>query len=248
MASKKGDKGISSGSLPALKIGSRVRCTDDGVEGRITWANGVSVKVQWDDGEQVTWRRDSLADRPIEILDPASEEGQATASAAPADMGQGVSTDSPREEPPPAPPAAEEATAEPTQQAAETAVSATGPATAEPVSPIPEPAQGQPDRATPDATAEMPVRSTRRKTPAAPKEKKCSALDAAAKVLAEAGQAMNCQEMIAAMAAKGYWTSPGGKTPAATLYSALLREITVKGTASRFVKTERGKFARTGAA
>ena len=72
--------------------------------------------------------------------------------------------------------------------------------------------------------------------------KKRSALDAAAKVLAETGQAMNCQELIAAMAAKGYWTSPGGKTPSATLYSAVLRELTVKGKDARFVKTERGKF------
>ena len=73
--------------------------------------------------------------------------------------------------------------------------------------------------------------------------KKLSALDAAAKVLAETGQAMNCQELIAAMAAKGYWTSPGGKTPQATLYSAVIRELTVKGKEARFVKTERGKFA-----
>src|SRR5271157_4385424 len=57
------------GDLATLKIGSRVRCTDDGVTGRITWANGVSVKIRWDDGEQVTWRRDSLAGRPIEIID-----------------------------------------------------------------------------------------------------------------------------------------------------------------------------------
>src|SRR5262245_3955122 len=56
--------------LPALRIGSRVRCTDDGVTGRIVWANGVSVKITWDDGEQVTWRRDALADRPLEVLDP----------------------------------------------------------------------------------------------------------------------------------------------------------------------------------
>jgi hypothetical protein len=56
---------------------------------------------------------------------------------------------------------------------------------------------------------------------------------------------MNCQEMIAAMAAKGYWASPGGKTPAATLYSAILRDIQTKGDASRFAKTERGKFACT---
>jgi hypothetical protein len=67
-------------------------------------------------------------------------------------------------------------------------------------------------------------------------------------VLEKAGQTMTCQEMIKVMAAKGYWTSPGGKTPAATLYSAILREITTKGAASRFQKTERGKFARTGAA
>ena len=56
-----------------MKIGSRVRCTDDGVAGRIVWCNAVSVKVRWDDGEEVTWRRDSLADRPIEILDAAGD-------------------------------------------------------------------------------------------------------------------------------------------------------------------------------
>ena len=33
---------------------------------------------------------------------------------------------------------------------------------------------------------------------------KLSALDAAAKVLSETGQAMSCRELIAAMAAKGY--------------------------------------------
>jgi hypothetical protein len=77
----------------------------------------------------------------------------------------------------------------------------------------------------------------------APKAKKLSALDAAAKVLGETGQAMTCPEMIGAMAAKGYWTSPGGKTPQATLYSAVAREITTKGAHSRFVKADRGKFA-----
>ena len=49
--------------------------------------------------------------------------------------------------------------------------------------------------------------------------------------------------MIDAMAKKGYWTSPGGKTPAATLYSAILREISTKGKEARFKKTERGKFS-----
>ena len=51
-------------------------------------------------------------------------------------------------------------------------------------------------------------------------------------------------ELIEALAEKGYWTSPGGKTPHATLYSAILREINGKGSESRFVKSERGKFAR----
>ena len=71
---------------------------------------------------------------------------------------------------------------------------------------------------------------------------KLSALDAAAKVLAEEGRAMGCQAMILAMAAKGYWTSPGGKTPSATLYHALLKETLTKGTQSRFTKTGRGTF------
>jgi HB1, ASXL, restriction endonuclease HTH domain len=74
-----------------------------------------------------------------------------------------------------------------------------------------------------------------------------SALDAAAKVLGETGQSMRCPELIAAMAAKGYWSSPTGRTPAGTLYSAILRELQTKGEQSRFVKTQRGKFALRGA-
>src|SRR5262245_40548720 len=78
--------------------------------------------------------------------------------------------------------------------------------------------------------------------PAPAEDQRLSALDAAAKVLAETGQPMRCTELIAAMAAKGYWTSPGGKTPASTLYSALLRELKTKKDQARFRKTERGKF------
>jgi hypothetical protein len=76
-----------------------------------------------------------------------------------------------------------------------------------------------------------------------PKAKKTSALDAAAQVLADAKEPMNTRQMIEAMAAKNLWTSPGGKTPHATLYSAILRQINEKGKDARFVKTERGKFA-----
>lgn len=76
-----------------------------------------------------------------------------------------------------------------------------------------------------------------------PKEKQVSCIDAAAQILAASKTPMNTKELIAAMAAKGLWTSPGGKTPHATLYSAILREINGKGKDARFKKTERGRFA-----
>jgi hypothetical protein len=74
--------------------------------------------------------------------------------------------------------------------------------------------------------------------------KRLSALAAAAKVLAETGQPMSCKELIEAMTAKGYWSSPGGKTPASTLYSGITKEIATKGKESRFKKTDRGRFAQ----
>lgn len=74
-------------------------------------------------------------------------------------------------------------------------------------------------------------------------KKKMSALDAAAAVLAKASEPMNAKEMIAAMATSGLWESPGGKTPDATLYAAIIREISAKGAEARFKKTERGRFA-----
>jgi hypothetical protein len=81
------------------------------------------------------------------------------------------------------------------------------------------------------------------KTPKAAKpDGKLSQLDAAVKVLAEAGTPMTTKAMIEAMATKGYWTSPGGATPHATLYSALIREISQKGDASRFLKADKGLF------
>ena len=72
---------------------------------------------------------------------------------------------------------------------------------------------------------------------------KMSALDAVAKVLAEAGRPMSCPELIEAMATQGLWTSPGGKTPAATIYASMTKEIVTKRNASRFQKTGRGQFA-----
>ena len=98
-----------------------------------------------------------------------------------------------------------------------------------------------------------PVQKTKsrpaaKKAPAKKTDSKLSALDAAAHVLAETGRPMNCREMIEAMAEKGYWTSPAGKTPASTLYSAISRELKAKGAAARFEKVERGRFALSPAA
>jgi hypothetical protein len=77
---------------------------------------------------------------------------------------------------------------------------------------------------------------------------KLSAIAAAARVLTETGRAMTCPELIEAMAANRYWASPGGKTPASTLYASIYQEIKAKGKNSRFRKAERGKFAATGVA
>jgi hypothetical protein len=118
---------------------------------------------------------------------------------------------------------------------------------ADSVTAIRRPKKGRAQAAPATAAAETAPATAAPSAPLA-KEKatsgKLSALDAAAKILEETGQAMTCQEMIDAMAKKGYWSSPGGRTPAATLYSAILRELKATGDQGRFVKTERGKFAR----
>jgi hypothetical protein len=77
------------------------------------------------------------------------------------------------------------------------------------------------------------------KTPNA--EGKMSGLDAAARVLAETGQPMNAKTMVEQMLAKGYWKT-GGKTPASTIYAAIIREVAAKGDKARFRKTSRGTF------
>ena len=90
--------------------------------------------------------------------------------------------------------------------------------------------------------------------PKAPKAKReakkrdgLSGLDAAAKVLVLAGKPMNTKDMVEKMLADGLWKT-GGKTPSATIYAAILREVRAKGKDARFRKTERGKFEATAAA
>jgi hypothetical protein len=99
-------------------------------------------------------------------------------------------------------------------------------------------------KTSPKATKATKQEKVQPKRAKANEGKKLSALDAAAKVLGETRQPMSCRELVDQMAAKGYWTNPGGATPWSTLNAAIAREIKVKGADSRFVKAERGRFAR----
>jgi hypothetical protein len=74
------------------------------------------------------------------------------------------------------------------------------------------------------------------------KPKRTSALDAAAQVIAGASKPMRAKDLIEQMEAKGLWKSPGGKTPEATLYAAIIREIAAKGADARFKKHDKGLF------
>lgn len=97
--------------------------------------------------------------------------------------------------------------------------------------------------ATPAAEAPKRVLKKKAKTETSQPtgEKKLSCVKAALQVLETATEPMNAQEMIAAMEEQNLWQSPGGKTPHATLYSAILRDLK-NGNESRFVKTDRGRF------
>ena len=70
-----------------------------------------------------------------------------------------------------------------------------------------------------------------------------SCLQAAAVVLADApSEGWSVKETIERMAEKKLWTSANGKTPEATLYGGMVREIARKRDASRFKKVGRGRF------
>lgn len=75
-----------------------------------------------------------------------------------------------------------------------------------------------------------------------------SALDAAAKVLGslsskDATTGLGVKDLIERMENANLWQSPGGKTPSATLYSALIREIKQRKMDSRFKRIAPGKFS-----
>jgi hypothetical protein len=108
-------------------------------------------------------------------------------------------------------------------------------------------AHGAPRKAsTPKATKIARGRNVGQQGAPQAKEKRVGLVDAAILVLHEAGnKPMNVKEIVEAVLAKGIWKS-NGKTPAATLYSCILREIQKKGAEARFKKVDRGLFALVG--
>ena len=94
--------------------------------------------------------------------------------------------------------------------------------------------------------AEKPAKAPREKKVKAAAEngkpKKLSALTAAYEVLKGRTKPMSAKEIIALLAERKLWESPGGTTPEATLSAAIGREIAAKGNESRFSKPEPGRF------
>ena len=81
---------------------------------------------------------------------------------------------------------------------------------------------------------------TKKPKDAPAKDKKLSLIAAAEQVLAKAKKPLTTKEMVAQVVAAGLWTPGAGKTPHATLYSAILRDM--KSKTPRFQKVDRGQF------
>jgi len=110
--------------------------------------------------------------------------------------------------------------------------------------PADEPAETHPvDEPSPAIDPEPTTKKPKKlKVKADLKPKKLSMIKAALQVLQERKVPMTCPEMIDVMATEELWVSPGGKTPAATLYAAISRSIKDLGRSSPFKKSKRGKF------
>ncbi|MEM7577504.1 MAG: winged helix-turn-helix domain-containing protein [Planctomycetota bacterium] len=90
------------------------------------------------------------------------------------------------------------------------------------------------------ATADKPVATKKSDTP---QEKRLSLIDAAVRVLGDAKEPLGCKQMVERIVERDLWSPrSGGKTPHATLYSAILRDIQKHGDDARFTKVDRGQF------
>jgi len=71
--------------------------------------------------------------------------------------------------------------------------------------------------------------------------KPMSGLDAAAKILSDTKTALNAKEILQQIQEQNLWKT-SGKTPHATLYAGIIREISHKKDEARFRRAEKGKF------
>jgi hypothetical protein len=92
-----------------------------------------------------------------------------------------------------------------------------------------------------NAKADAPVKAK----PAAERARRKGILDIAAETLARSKKPMGAKEIVERAIEQGLWTTKG-KTPSATLYAAVIREIAAKGKDARFKKVDRGLFASNG--
>lgn len=106
--------------------------------------------------------------------------------------------------------------------------------------------QGSKDKPAKPAVPIPAKKAAASKPPKVAKEKRLGGLDAAAKVLEDAGKPLGTKEIMAEVFARKLWAT-NGKTPEATVYAAIIREIASKGSESRFKKTARGQFEFAGA-
>lgn len=89
------------------------------------------------------------------------------------------------------------------------------------------------------ATAAKPAPATAK--PAA-EARKPSLLSAAVEILKRVDEPLGAKDLATRVIDEGLWATKG-KTPEATLYSAMIREIAQKGEQARFRKVGRGRFA-----
>ena len=107
-----------------------------------------------------------------------------------------------------------------------------------------------PSKRTKASGGRVPIATKKKKSKESPTTKspikvnRTNLLDAASTVLADVADPMSCGEMIDAILNRRLWTTQG-KTPVATLSSAILRDIKKNGKQSRFVKAGRGRFQRS---
>jgi hypothetical protein len=93
----------------------------------------------------------------------------------------------------------------------------------------------------PETAAEKPGAKKRARASKPAGERRPSGLDAAAQVLAKAGKPLSAKEIVERMLEGGLWRT-AGKTPHATIYAAMIREIAAKGDEARFRKVGPGQF------